>query len=491
MTSDISVPPTKKRRSKWDMVTTETETTTSGAAAAAAAAKINAMLAAKGKLTKPDNVILPPTKPTPLGTLTRPTIGRATLLAPPQNAPLLYSTPPSSHSFIQEKVFVGLEGASNQFNLADRVKGPDNSYLNHISAQTGGKAFLRGKGSGFIEPTSGKESFEALHIFISHVNQEGVNNARKLCQSLVDTVKKDSIAHKASQSGPLGFGAAPHYNSNAGTAWPDSKEHPTRKSRVTPPFDVISGGPALVNPYSLQAPNYHGYRAPPPPHDSFYHHPAPQGHHPYNYPGPLPGGYYAPEQPPYPYCHPPPPQDVNAGLPNAFVDYRPFDKVDVANADVQVKRGFTEEADNSVPVQTEPGTKRKFIEVNVPTTRCVEKQPPVSRTFTEEFAPSNRNFTEKPAEVVTGSPNDSELIVGRWQTLSQPSTIRRIALSEAKEIDKTKDLMPPPSLPGGLKGQKLKQQDEAAVEGGNEKNVGVNMLGLAHYADDSDSDNDS
>ncbi len=46
------------------------------------------------------------------------------------------------------------------------------------------------------------------------------------------------------------------------------------------------------------------------------------GHHPYNYPGPLPGGYYAPEQPPYPYCHPPPPQDVNAGLPNAFVDYR-------------------------------------------------------------------------------------------------------------------------------------------------------------------------
>ncbi len=73
---------------------------------------------------------------------------------------------PQSHSFIQEKVFVGLEGASNQFNLADRLKGPDNSYLSHISAQTGGKAFLRGRGSGFIEPTSGKESFEALHIFI-------------------------------------------------------------------------------------------------------------------------------------------------------------------------------------------------------------------------------------------------------------------------------------------------------------------------------------
>ncbi len=40
-------------------------------------------------------------------------------------------------------------------------------------------------------------------------------------------------------------------------------------------------------------------------------------------------------------------------------------------------------------------------------------------------------------------------------------------------------------------GRKLKQQDEATVEGVNTKNVEVNMLGLAHYADDSDSDNDS
>ena len=55
--SNIAEPAPKKRRSKWDVVATETETTTT-AAAAVAAAKINAMLAAQGKLAKSDNVIL-------------------------------------------------------------------------------------------------------------------------------------------------------------------------------------------------------------------------------------------------------------------------------------------------------------------------------------------------------------------------------------------------------------------------------------------------
>ena len=76
-----------------------------------------------------------------------------------------YTTFFQSHAFIQEKVFVGVEGAPG-FNVTERLKGPDNSYLTHISAHTGGKAFLRGRASGYIEPTSGTESFEALHIFI-------------------------------------------------------------------------------------------------------------------------------------------------------------------------------------------------------------------------------------------------------------------------------------------------------------------------------------
>ncbi|XP_018539152.1 KH homology domain-containing protein 4 [Lates calcarifer] len=143
---------------------------------------------------------------------------------------------PHSGSFVHTKIFVGLDQALPSFNVNEKVEGPGGSYLSHIQTETGARVFLRGKGSGYIEQASKRESFEPLYVYISHPNAAGLEAAKKLTESLLETVRAE---HARMVSMYTATGSTQSY---AAHGFPPNSNYSSQGSWYNYPANGYAGG---------------------------------------------------------------------------------------------------------------------------------------------------------------------------------------------------------------------------------------------------------
>ena len=233
-------------------------------------------LISKQKLPGPvpgmsNSMVLPPIKPIPIGQPALPT-----------------------GNFMQEKVFVGMDYCDPEFDLKSKLIGVNYANFNFVANATGAKVILRGKGSGFIEPTSGREAFESMYVFISHPNQPGVDAAKKLVYNLISTVHSEYKSFKAKKSG----------NQSSTLKAPTISQYP-------PPL------PAPINPYG-------GAAIPPPTAYAPMPYAPPSASANPSYPTPVANNFYpAPSAPINPYGSPAPAPPVYSIPPPNVVDVPP------------------------------------------------------------------------------------------------------------------------------------------------------------------------
>ncbi|KAG6398385.1 hypothetical protein SASPL_139844 [Salvia splendens] len=84
-------------------------------------------------------------------------------------------------------IFLGFE-VDPSVNIAPRIRGPNDQYVNHIMNETGATVSLRGQRSGFAENGQCEETQQPLHLFLSSNDAKLLERAKLLAENLLDTI---------------------------------------------------------------------------------------------------------------------------------------------------------------------------------------------------------------------------------------------------------------------------------------------------------------
>ncbi|PKS12236.1 hypothetical protein jhhlp_001536 [Lomentospora prolificans] len=110
----------------------------------------------------------------------------------------------------EEKIPIDLDPLPG-FNLRAQVVGQGGAYVKHIQHETGCRVQIKGRGSGFLEQATNRESDEDMFLHVTGREIEMVEKAKELCEDLIDNVKQQYEEFKSRP--PRNYGGGGHRGS--------------------------------------------------------------------------------------------------------------------------------------------------------------------------------------------------------------------------------------------------------------------------------------
>ncbi|KAL2833405.1 hypothetical protein BDW59DRAFT_79111 [Aspergillus cavernicola] len=164
----------------------------------------------------------------------------------------------------EEKIPVDLEPIPG-FNLRAQVVGQGGAYVKHIQQKTRCKVQIKGRGSGFMEQSTGRESEDAMYLHVAGPDPNEVQNAKELCEDLLGNVREQYQKFKENppQHSYGGYGGQRgdrnnNYSGSYGGGYGNQHQHQQTPSVTASPSGQGTPAATSAADYSAQYAQYYG-----------------------------------------------------------------------------------------------------------------------------------------------------------------------------------------------------------------------------------------
>ncbi|KAL1842987.1 hypothetical protein VTJ49DRAFT_3464 [Mycothermus thermophilus] len=173
----------------------------------------------------------------------------------------------------EEKIPIGLDPVPG-FNLRAQVVGHGGAYVKHIQQETGCRVQIKGRGSGYMEVSTGRESDEPMFLHVAGPDPNMVAKAKELCEDLLANVREQYEEFK--NRPPRGYGGGygggrggdsyhphnrdNHYQGGGSSHSYSNSPAPGANASVSPPPAAASttATPTSAADYAAQYAQYYG-----------------------------------------------------------------------------------------------------------------------------------------------------------------------------------------------------------------------------------------